>query len=456
MTVTRTPDLDPVDDAEFEVPIPITKSWVDTKTGRRYLTGVATGVAEDRDGERCSVNCVKSMGEQIQRGGVKVTAAHQQDWMTEIGDVHKASYDPETDELAIEAVLPPEGVDPIADKAWRTANTEKVGWSIGGKLLKHFYERNEIGKKRKVLDAILLKHVALTKNPAYAGSFATAVAKTYDGPEPDDSEFQLVDADAEVAKSLTTGSWVNGSSEFGGGNVGRDSLGSGPRNNGSSKAGAKMRTDAEDPPKRDTSEDDSDEGPDDGKDLPQGKDQQRHLSCPNCGHEFAAYLPVGGEEQQLNDTPGDRENDDADKPNTGKSRTERPMPSLLSETLDVLKAQADEAVAKTVAEPDPEPARDLTDVEKALATSHRLHEDRLDRIEAATGEGFELIAKSLKRLEDSLAELPVGRKSVARVLPSTVGHDEEVGKTVQQAIEEAPDALSALKVLNRAAGWTRD
>lgn len=456
MTITRTPDL-AVPDGEFDVHIPITKSYVDSATGKRYITGVATGVAEDRDGERCSVNCVKSMGQQIGRGGVKITSSHQQDWMTEIGDVHKAAYDPESDELSIEAELPAEGVDPIADKAWRTANTEKVGWSIGGKLLKSYFERNEVGKKRKVLDSILLKHVALTKNPSYATSFATAVAKTYAGDEPADDEFTL-DADDDVAKNLTTGSWVSGDSDSGGGNVGRDSVGSGKRNAGSNKGGAKMRT--EDP--KDTSEDDSDEDADDGKDLPEGKDQQRHLSCPNCGHEFAADLPVDSSERQLDDLPNDRKNDE-DESDTGKSHTEKPMATILKETLDVLKALAErEDVQKTAT--DAEPAADavgddaaLSDVEKIVAASHRAHEDRLDRIEKSTGEGFELIAKSLKGLQDALADMPQGRRSVARTLPPTVGHDgEPVAKTLEQEVEEAPDTLSALKAVNRHAGWTTE
>lgn len=442
MNITRTPTIEA--DSDFNVAIPITKSYVDNK-GARHLIGVATGVAEDRDGERCSVSCVKGMGRDIEKGGIKVTSAHQQDWMTEIGDVRKGTYDPETDELSIEAVLPAEGVDPIADKAWKVANNEKVGWSIGGKLVSHFYERNEVGKRRKVLDAIQLRHIALTKNPSYAQSFATAVAKTYTGDDPADDEFTL---EGEVEKDMATGSWVNGSSDGGGGNVGRDSVGSGKRNAGSRKPGQKgMRTE-------DTSDDDSDTDGDDGKDLPKAKNE-RHLACPNCGHEFAADLPVDPDEQQLDD-----ENDDEDQDeSTGKSvttTTETALMQSLQETLDALKAKIEsDGVTKTA---DPEPTADeagVSDVEKMVAASHQLTEARFEALEGKTGEGFELVAKALKDLTEKVADLPLGRKSQAYRVPPTTGHaDGDVEKSTDQLVDEAPDAVSALKVMNEAAGWT--
>jgi hypothetical protein len=453
MTVTRTPDIDV--DKEFTVDVPVTKAYVGSD-GRRHIVGVATGVAEDRDGERVSKNCIVGMGRDIESGAIKVTSSHQQDWMTEIGDVEKYQYDAETDEMIVDGVLPPEGVDPIADKAWRTAQEPNatLGWSIGGKLLKSFYERNEVGKKRKVLDAIRLRHIMLTKNPSYAQSFATAVvAKAFDGDEPADDEFTL---EAEVEKDMTTGSWAGGGSDVGGGNTGRDSVGSGQRNAGSKDPKSKgMNT-----------EDDGANENEDDKDLPEAKDQERHLACPNCGHEFAADLPVDPGERQVDET-NDETNDEDEDRETGKSLEETQPMSKLSETIDDLRALANAETVEKTDQADtvtdvPKADEDLGDVAKMVAASHRAHEERFADMEGKLGTAFELIAKAVKGVQEQIADLPQGRKSVARVhpdgngAPSTVGHaDGSVEKTAEERIAETDDPVEALKILNASTYGTR-
>jgi hypothetical protein len=445
VSLTRTPAIDV--DKEFTVDIPVTKAYVDTRTGERHIVGVATGVAEDRDGERVSKNAIVGMGRTIEQGGVKVTSSHQQDWMTEIGDVVKYDYDAESDEMIVDGVLPPEGEDPIADKAWKTANKpgRALGWSIGGKLLKSYFERNELGKRRKVLDAIDLRHVMLTEHPAYQNSFAQAVAKTWDGEEPADDAFT---ENTEVEKA-TTGSWASGDSDSGGGNVGRDSVGSGQRNAGTSKPGTKRMNTEDDG----TDEDKSDQ------DLPEAKNE-RHLACPNCGHEFAADLPVDPDERQVDDTNTNDQDEDQD--DTGKSK-ETPLMTKLADTLADIRALAEGAIVnKTETEPT-EPAAatettetdvaktatEATDVEKMLAASHQATNERINSIESTVGEALELVAKSHKAIMDRFDALPQGRKSTARVLPPTTGHDAStVEKTFEERIEEAPDLTSALKIAN--------
>lgn len=453
MSILRTPEIEV--DQDFEVTGEVTKSWVDRSTGKRYIVGVASGVAEDRDGERVSRNAIAKMARDVATGGIKLTSSHQQDWMTEIGDAVEASHDPKTDELIVKTELPPEGEDAIADKAWKTANREKVGFSVGGKLLKAFYERNEVGKKRKVLDSIGLKHFMLTKNPSYADSFAQAVAKSWDPDRtPSDDEF----TEEVTVEKETTGSWVNGSSDSGGGRVGRDSVGSGSRNAGTKTDSKAMSTE------EDGSNEDEDKD-EDSKDLPQVKDE-RHLACPNCGHEFAADLPVDPDERQVDETGDDNENDDQrDESDTGKS-VETPLMSKLTEKIDELRALAGQAEVAKSDEPKPDPApaegeptvekteTSADEVAKMVGAAYSAHEDRFATLEKNIGEGFELIAKSHQSLKALIEELPQGRRSVARVLPSAVGHDGDVGKSttdeddVEKAIDEAPDALTALKILN--------
>src|ERR1039458_920480 len=131
MSVLATEQFDV--DQEFEVAGEITKTWIDPKSGTRHIRGVASGVEEDRDGERCSKRAILSMVTQVNSGGVKLTAGHDQDWVSEFGDVTKGFHDEDTGEFSIECELPRAGADPIADKAWREVGRRKLGFSIGGK-----------------------------------------------------------------------------------------------------------------------------------------------------------------------------------------------------------------------------------------------------------------------------------------------------------------------------------
>jgi hypothetical protein len=217
-------------DETFEYVGEIVKSYVDEQTGKRYIIGAASGLEEDKDGERVSKRAITGMVNAVGGGEVKLTGGtHEQNWLTEIGDAVEAHIDPETDQFMVKTELPPEGTDPIADKAWTETHRRKMGFSVGGKLRSAYFELTDLGKKRKVLDSIDLRHLCLTDKPAYQHSFAEAVAKTFDG-NPSEDEFTL-----EVEKDTTTGSWVAG----GGGNSGQDSSTGSQRNAGTKKPGSK-------------------------------------------------------------------------------------------------------------------------------------------------------------------------------------------------------------------------
>lgn len=436
----RTASIDVYKD--FTVEGEVVKAWTDQTTGERFIRGVASGVEVDRDGERVTKRAIRSMVDQINSGGVKLTSAHQQDWFTEFGDVVKGEHDPETHQLVIDTKLPPEGVDPVADKAWNTTSKggEPIGFSIGGKLRKAFYELDvDTGKRRKALDDIALRHVMLTKNPAYQHSFAEAVAKTFDG-EPAQAEF-TEDADPEtdaepVAKATVPDPAEDvekGLSPGGGdsGNSGQDSK-TGDRNAGSK--GAKS-------PVKNTEKPDAEPTADD-------EPKTRKLACPHCGHEFAADLP-SNEDEMSNDDGGTDDHDHR----TGKTRPqETTMTNVekarekLEELVALLGADSpaeDEPTEKTEASSD-DVAKQIADaVEKVEKTYH----GRVDELEGKVAEAFETIAKQQAKLVEFVGSLPLGRRSTARVLPPR-GEQEtaEVGKSV----EDAPDALAALKTLNAA------
>lgn len=438
-------------DESFEYVGEIVKSYVDPETGKRYIVGAASGLEEDKDGERVSKRAISAMVNAVGQGVVKVVAGtHEQNWLTEIGDATEAHIDPETDQLMVKTELPPEGVDPIADKAWAETHKRKMGWSIGGKLRAAYHELTDTGKKRKVLDAIDLRHLCLTDKPAYPHSFAHAVAKTWDGEEPSDEEFT-----EQVEKDTTTGSWVSGQD----GNSGQDSQ-TGTRNAGMRKKGAKG-PDVQDEESKDNEEEDDDE-----KSL---EPSERHLSCPQCGHEFAADIPVDmtpeersdqeKRKQELEDkTPGegdkdnntDDDEDDEKKPPAKKSEEAEMDLEKRIKDLEAL-------VAKQAGEGEKEPEQTPEEVAKAegvdqsvlkvvaLATGDL--DERLEKTRAELAEGFQLLGKAVMEIREAVGHLPTGRKSVARVLPPATGHDVE--KTdVEKELENAETAVDALKILN--------
>lgn len=432
----RTPDIEL--DRDFTFTGEITKAYVDSKTGERHIIGAASGVEEDREGERVSKRAIAEMVRHVEKGDIKLTADHKQDWLTEIGKAERAWVDPETNQLMADTVLPPEGVDPIADKGWSAVNKEQLGFSIGGKLQHAFFELSEVGKKRKVLDSIGLKHFMLTKKPAYQHSFAEAVAKTFDGPEPDDSEFTL---DEDLSKDTTTGSWVSGD----GGNSGQDSETGGQRNAGTKKKGAKGPNVQDE--KQSDNQDDDDE-----KSL---ESASRHLSCPNCGHEFGAEIPVDmtPEEREKQDKEAEQADNRNDSSGKATSKSEEATMDLEKRVKDL-----EELVAKQAAGDAKEPE----ETAETVAKSEGVDESVLKVIALATGdqaeliektrdemsEGLEIVGKAIMEVREALGNLPTGRKSVARILPSATGHEVIEKSAEDEVIEKSEDPVEVLKALN--------
>lgn len=464
--VKRTPAVEL--DEDFSYVCDVTKAW-QTKDGTRMIRGVASGVAEDRDGERVSARAIAKMGSTSLAGGaVKLTSSHQQDWMTEIGDVTLLAHDAENDELIYEAALPPEGQDAIADKAWRKMTVEgaRLGTSIGGKLRKAYFELVDTAKgpggkprQRKVLDDIDLRHICLTATPSYRGTFAEAIAKTFTG-DVTDAEFvdadpadELVDAEA-IAKAAKPPVKP-------------------PVDDQAADADAPdqdAETDADAPAQPaaatgDTADDESSDA-EDAKTLPEAK---RHLACPNCGHEFAAPLPATD--------PGAEQQTDTDQDRGETRKSQETTMDTIQKTLDAIRALATEgaeAVEKTeteapaadVAKTEPEAVEtdaaaevektetEGDDVLKMVAASHRHNGERMDAIESGIAAGFDTVAKAVQGLAEQLAARPQGRKSVARVLPPAGEVEKTATETddVAKQVADADGPLEALKVLNAARG----
>lgn len=468
-------------DAAFLAPGEITKVHEDAATGKRTIRGVASGVEEDRDGERVSANALTKMVTQVQAGGRKLTTNHQQDWDTEIGDITSAFVDKQTGQLVIDCELPPAGADPLADRAWArltAAGGQPLGFSIGGKLRKAYYETvGTAAKRRKVLDEIELRHACLTAKPAYQLSFAEAVAKTATLPEVGELMF-YTDSEAEAvskARDDRRDDEDDGQQYDDPEADGEDGDDAGPVADdvadGEDDAGQYADEADGDEPIADGS-DDEDEGPsaermqqEDALELP----KVRHLACPACGHEFAAQLPVNRsdmpdtdhdvpdddrdddrfDEAQATDSEGenakpsdDDDDDDDDSRFPVRRREGNKTMSELDEAMDVLKHATHGVAADDDASDEPLPS-----VEKMLAASHYSLSTMMGDLESRVGEAMTLVAKAVTDLHARLDDRPVGRRSVARVLP-TRDEVEKTGGDAASLLEQAATPTDALKILN--------
>lgn len=456
----------PVDvDKDFTLECELTKA-VQHEDGRRFLRGVASGVQEDRDGERVSKRAIAQMATQPTKGLKLVNGQHREDWDSEVGDVVALSHDAENDELLIETELYPG--DPLALKAWQAIERgEKLGYSIGGKLTKAFYELVEDGvgktRRRKVLDGVRLRHVALTKNPSYSPSFAQAVAKTFDAPPTDDAaytiEYDLAGEDRDAREILAAA--VSGDSVFKGKpptkpddapapDPAAAAPDDAPAQPPAGTADTQPSPSAVDPATAPGSDPAAAEPTDaeEAQDLPMA----RHMACPNCGHEFAADLPADGAPEPTNDP---------DEGDARKSKEPNHMSDtdLLAKIRELVAGDAD--VTKTTT-PDPAAAAPgLTDVAKTLAAVHAHSTDSIEALRTETAEAFTEVTKGFKALTDAILSQPQGRKSVARTdappadgLPTRADVEKTTTTTAEEdlakSIDEAPSLKDALLAFNKA------
>lgn len=432
-------------DAPFTVDCEITKAW-EGGNGRRFLRGVASGVAEDRDGERVSARAIAKMAATPLVGGsIKLLAGtHEQDWTAEIGDITKLEHDSETDELIVETELDPH--DPLAQKAWRqmTVEGKRLGFSIGGKLAKAYFELVDTTKgpgagrarKRRVLDDILLKHVTLTQRPSYSVSLAQAVAKTFtdEGPAVDDTTawrdeaegVERADAEQVLRDALDQVAKARKPDED---EPPADDPGQQPVQPADGEDTPSQDEDAEPAAATGTTDQNPSDEPSDAEDAAQ-LPMARHLSCPHCGHEFAAPMP---------DDQADTPPDDAEaRKSTIKETT---MASTnAEETLAKIRAMVagteEPPPVEKVAEEPPPAEEGLSEVEKLVAASHQANETRIGALEENVKGSFAALSDQVQKLTDAITGGGgTGRRSTART-PTNTGVEKPdvtgtVGKTAK-------------------------
>ena len=164
-------------DIPFEFACEIAK--VEEKEGKFYLVGVASDNRIDKDNEIISENAIKEMAEEIKKGNVVLLPSHKADWDDEMGKVVDAKITPQN-ELQVICELDAEN-----DKAQKLIKAvksgKKLGLSIGGTVKKAYQKFIDgINKVVKVIDGIVLKHIAVTGRPANPRTWVDVIAKSID------------------------------------------------------------------------------------------------------------------------------------------------------------------------------------------------------------------------------------------------------------------------------------
>jgi HK97 family phage prohead protease len=119
------------------------------------------------------------MKEQIQKGNVVLAPAHKSDWSEELGRVVDAEITKDN-ELKVKCEL--DMREPKAQKLWNALESGKqLGLSIGGDVKKSFLQfSKQLGKFVKVIEDVVLEHIAVTSRPANPRTWISAMAKSLD------------------------------------------------------------------------------------------------------------------------------------------------------------------------------------------------------------------------------------------------------------------------------------
>lgn len=161
---------------------------------RRYLKGIASGIAWDAHDEKMTKGCIKSFHDQASSGQVLLYADVHGIKSTEAIGILAKSDITKNNDWVIDARLfdkdddMPEAIVGKAQVAWKMANglhpfkkSSQFGFSIEGIIPDDGVEREEpLG--RRILNKIDLDGVVLVPRPAYKDSIAQAISKSLGEP----------------------------------------------------------------------------------------------------------------------------------------------------------------------------------------------------------------------------------------------------------------------------------
>lgn len=154
---------------KFNFYIPLKKE----AQGSDVLTGVASTISIDKDGERMSTKALEDMKNTIITSSVNLFGNHQHDWENTLGVVNHA--DLIDNRLHVRIQLDDPNVNPkVKQMLTKLARGIKLGLSVGGAVTdeKNEYDR-ELGKKVKIINGVKLYEISLVGIPSNSDSFVS-------------------------------------------------------------------------------------------------------------------------------------------------------------------------------------------------------------------------------------------------------------------------------------------
>ena len=162
---------------DFQFFLPIEKGSVQEKDGERFVYEVASTEDLDLDQEIVAASGLKkSMDYFLKHGRIDYDHKSKDEPRFIIGEPVEGSFDA-SNRMHIKGRLY-KGLD-VSDQVWKLlkAGTTRLGWSIGGKIIRKAmqFDKNLNKFMPKVVEA-LINHVAITPHPKNTSTFATANA----------------------------------------------------------------------------------------------------------------------------------------------------------------------------------------------------------------------------------------------------------------------------------------
>lgn len=150
----------------FQFYIPLQK-----EIGQDSLTGIASAISVDRDGEKMSPRALEEMRKEIVEKGVNLFGNHEHQWENTLGVIREAKV--ENNQLLIKTILDDPNTNPkIVSLLTKLERGIKLGLSVGGQVTKEQYEYDKAsGRKVKVIDGVKLYEVSVVGIPSNADSF---------------------------------------------------------------------------------------------------------------------------------------------------------------------------------------------------------------------------------------------------------------------------------------------
>lgn len=161
----------------FQIFLPIEKGSVREKDGERFVYGVASTEDLDLDQEVVgAVGLKKSMDYFLKHGRIDYDHKSKEEPRFIIGEPVEGRFD-SSNRMHLKARLY-KGLE-VSDQVWKLlqAGTTRLGWSIGGKVIKKAMHFDKSLNKfvPKVVEA-LINHIAITPHPKNVNTYATASA----------------------------------------------------------------------------------------------------------------------------------------------------------------------------------------------------------------------------------------------------------------------------------------